>query len=102
MHGEQAGNSIADILLARISPFGQALFFSPEYGTFISFIMTIFLLTKVFIKIPEVMKLRERDYVFLSPRSLWAFGHGAYLYILWPCKSAKRIRNTMILLTRYM
>lgn len=32
--GEQAGNSIADILFGKISPSGSLLFLSPEYGTF--------------------------------------------------------------------
>ena len=70
--GEQAGNSIADILFGKVNPSGKISFSFPQSSAFYNHLTT----DKGFYKEPGTYETPGRDYVFSSPNPLWAFGHG--------------------------
>ena len=74
--GEQAGNSIADILFGSISPSGRLTFSYPQTTGHLPVYYNYLPSDKGFYKNPGSYESPGRDYVFSSPDALWAFGHG--------------------------
>lgn len=74
--GEQAGNSIADILFGKISPSGRLTFSFPQSTGHLPVYYDYLPSDKGFYKNPGSYETPGRDYVFSSPDPLWAFGHG--------------------------
>lgn len=74
--GEQAGNSIADILFGSISPSRRLTFSYPQTTGHLPVYYNYLPSDKGFYKNPGSYESPGRDYVFSSPDALWAFGHG--------------------------
>ena len=74
--GEQAGNSIADILFGKVNPSGKISFSFPQSSGHLPAFYNHLTTDKGFYKEPGTYELPGRDYVFSSPNPLWAFGHG--------------------------
>lgn len=74
--GEQAGNSIADILFGSISPSGRLTFSYPQTTDIWPVYYNYLPSDKGFYQNPEAMNLREEIMCFPLPDALWAFGHG--------------------------
>ena len=74
--GEQAGNSIADILFGKVSPSGRLTFSFPRSTGHLPVYYNYLPSDKGFYKNPGNYESPGRDYVFSNPSSLWAFGHG--------------------------
>lgn len=74
--GEQAGNSIADILFGKVNPSGKLTFSFPQSVGHLPAYYNHLPSDKGFYKKPGSYKAPGRDYVFSSPASLWTFGHG--------------------------
>lgn len=82
--GEQAGNSLADILFGKVNPSGKLNFSFPQSTGHLPAYYNHLPSDKGFYKKPGSCGKPGRDYVFSSPTPLWAFGHGlsytAFLY----------------------
>lgn len=74
--GEQAGNSIADILFGNVNPSGKLTFSFPQSVGHLPAYYNHLPSDKGFYKKPGSYENPGRDYVFSSPAPLWAFGHG--------------------------
>ena len=74
--GEQAGNSIADILFGKVNPSGKLAFSFPQSVGHLPAYYNHLPSDKGFYKKPGSYEAPGRDYVFSSPASLWTFGHG--------------------------
>ena len=74
--GEQAGNSIADILFGKVNPSGKISFSFPQSSGHLPAFYNHLTTDKGFYKEPGTYETPGRDYVFSSPNPLWAFGHG--------------------------
>lgn len=74
--GEQAGNSIADILFGKVNPSGKLTFSFPQSVGHLPAYYNHLPSDKGFYKKPGSYEAPGRDYVFSSPASLWTFGHG--------------------------
>ncbi|MCP9612778.1 glycoside hydrolase family 3 C-terminal domain-containing protein [Coprobacter tertius] len=74
--GEQAGNSIADILFGKVSPSGRLTFSFPRSTGHLPVYYNYLPSDKGFYKNPGSYESPGRDYVFSSPDPLFAFGHG--------------------------
>ncbi|WP_195662236.1 glycoside hydrolase family 3 N-terminal domain-containing protein [Bacteroides congonensis] len=74
--GEQAGNSIADILFGKVNPSGKLAFSFPQSVGHLPAYYNHLPSDKGFYKKPGSYEAPGRDYVFSSPASLWMFGHG--------------------------
>lgn len=74
--GEQAGNSIADVLFGKVNPSGKLTFSFPQSVGHLPAYYNHLPSDKGFYKKPGSYQKPGRDYVFSSPASLWAFGYG--------------------------
>lgn len=74
--GEQAGNSIADILFGKVNPSGKLAFSFPQSVGHLPAYYNHLPSDKGFYKKPGSYEAPGRDYVFSSPASLWTFGYG--------------------------
>lgn len=74
--GEQAGNSLADILFGKVNPSGKLNFSFPQSTGHLPVYYNYLPTDKGFYKKPGCYGKPGRDYVFSSPTPLWAFGHG--------------------------
>ncbi|ERI85517.1 glycosyl hydrolase family 3 protein [Bacteroides pyogenes F0041] len=74
--GEQEGNSIADILFGKVNPSGRLTFSFPKSTGHLPAYYNYLPTDKGYYKEPGSYEKPGRDYVFSSPESLWAFGHG--------------------------
>lgn len=74
--GEQAGNSIADILFGHVNPSGKLTFSFPQSTGHLPAYYNHLSTDKGYYKEHGSYIHPGRDYVFSSPAPLWAFGHG--------------------------
>lgn len=74
--GEQAGNSIADILFGNVNPSGHLTFSFPKSAGHLPAYYNHLPTDRGYYKIPGNYEKPGRDYVLSSPTPLWAFGHG--------------------------
>ena len=74
--GEQAGNSLADILFGKVNPSGKLNFSFPKSTGHLPVYYNYLPTDKGYYKKPGSCGKPGRDYVFSSPTPLWAFGHG--------------------------
>ncbi len=74
--GEQEGYSIADILFGRVNPSGRLTFSFPQSTGHLPAYYNYLPTDRGYYKAPGSYENPGRDYVFSSPESLWAFGHG--------------------------
>lgn len=74
--GEQAGNSLADILFGKVNPSGKLNFSFPQSTGHLPVYYNHLPSDKGYYKKPGSCGKPGRDYVFSSPTPLWAFGHG--------------------------
>ena len=74
--GEQAGNSIADILFGKVNPSGKLPFSFPQSTGHLPAYYNYLPTDKGYYKEPGTYTSPGRDYVFSSPAPLWTFGHG--------------------------
>lgn len=74
--GEQEGNSIADILFGKINPSGHLTVSFPKSSGHLPVYYNYLPTDKGFYHNPGSYEKPGRDYVFSSPKALWAFGHG--------------------------
>lgn len=74
--GEQAGNSIADILFGRVNPSGRLTFSFPRSTGHLPVYYNYLPSDRGFYRNPGSYESPGRDYVFASPKALYAFGYG--------------------------
>ncbi len=74
--GEQAGNSIADILFGKVNPSGKTSFSFPQSTGHLPAYYNHLPSDKGYYKEPGSYGKPGRDYVFSSPDALWPFGYG--------------------------
>lgn len=74
--GEQAGHSIASILFGDVNPSGKLTFSFPQSTGHLPVFYNHLSTDKGYYKEPGSYDKPGRDYVFSSPKPLWAFGHG--------------------------
>lgn len=74
--GEQAGNSIADILFGKVNPSGKISFSFPQSTGHLPAYYNYLPTDKGYYNEPGSYEKPGRDYVFSSPDALWSFGHG--------------------------
>ena len=74
--GEEAGNSIVDILFGAVNPSGKLNFSFPQSTGHLPCYYNYLTTDKGYYKVPGSYDKPGRDYVFASPDPLWAFGHG--------------------------
>ena len=74
--GEEAGNSIADILFGRVNPSGKLTFSFPQSTGHLPIFYNYLPTDKGYYKEPGTYEKPGRDYVFSNPSALWSFGHG--------------------------
>jgi beta-glucosidase len=74
--GEQAGNSIADILFGKVNPSGHLTVSFPQSTGHLPAYYNHLPTDRGFYHQPGSSNRPGRDYVFSSPEPLWAFGHG--------------------------
>jgi beta-glucosidase len=74
--GEEAGNSLADVLFGNINPSGKIPFSFPQSTGHLPCYYNHLSTDKGYYKSPGSYDKPGRDYVFASPDPLWAFGHG--------------------------
>ena len=74
--GEQAGNSIADILFGKVNPSGHLTYSFPQSAGHLPAYYNYLPSDKGFYRQPGSYEKPGRDYVFASTKNLWSFGHG--------------------------
>lgn len=74
--GEEEGNAIADLLFGRANPSGHLPVSFPQSSGHLPAYYNHLPTDKGFYHKPGSPEQPGRDYVFSSPRPLWAFGHG--------------------------
>lgn len=74
--GEEEGNAIADLLFGRANPSGHLPVSFPQSSGHLPAYYNHLPTDKGFYHKPGSPEEPGRDYVFSSPRPLWAFGHG--------------------------
>lgn len=74
--GEQGGNALADVLLGEVNPSGKLNYSFPQSVGHLPCYYNYLPTDKGFYHSPGSKNKPGKDYVFASPKSLWAFGHG--------------------------
>lgn len=74
--GEQGGNALADVILGSVNPSGKLNISFPQSVGHLPCYYNYLPTDKGFYKKPGKPNQPGKDYVFSSPASLWAFGHG--------------------------
>lgn len=74
--GEQGGGALADILFGDLNPSGKLNYSFPQSVGHLPCYYNYLPTDKGFYKSPGAENKPGKDYVFSSPKSLWAFGHG--------------------------
>ena len=74
--GEQAGNSIADILFGEVVPSGRLTFSFPRSTGHLPVYYNYLPSDRGFYKNPGSYDSPGRDYVFSAPSALYSFGYG--------------------------
>lgn len=74
--GEQGGYALADMLFGKVNPSGKLNFSFPQSVGHLPCYYNHLPTDKGFYKQPGTPDKPGKDYVFSSPASLWAFGHG--------------------------
>jgi len=103
--GEQAGNSIADILFGKVNPSGKTPFSFPQSTGHLPVYYNHLTTDKGYYHSPGTYEQPGRDYVFSSPDPLWAFGSGlSYTSFDYPeAKTDKKVyseNDTITVFTR--
>lgn len=74
--GEQGGMALADVLTGDVNPSGHLNFSFPQSVGHLPCFYNYLPTDKGFYHRPGEKNKPGKDYVFSSPKSLWAFGHG--------------------------
>lgn len=74
--GEQGGWALADVLLGDVNPSGHLNYSFPKSVGHLPCYYNYLPTDKGFYRSPGEKNKPGKDYVFSSPQSLWAFGHG--------------------------
>lgn len=74
--GEQGGMALADVLTGDVSPSGHLNYSFPQSVGHLPCFYNYLPTDKGFYHRPGETNKPGKDYVFSSPKSLWAFGHG--------------------------
>lgn len=74
--GEEAGHAIADVLFGRTNPSGHLPVSFPRSAGHLPCYYNYLPSDRGFYRQPGTTDKPGRDYVFSSPKALWAFGHG--------------------------
>lgn len=74
--GEQGGEALAGVLLGEVNPSGKLNYSFPQSVGHLPCFYNYLPTDKGFYHVPGSPEKPGKDYVFSSPRSLWAFGHG--------------------------
>ena len=74
--GEQGGEALASVLLGEVNPSGKLNYSFPQSVGHLPCFYNYLPTDKGFYHVPGSPEKPGKDYVFSSPRSLWAFGHG--------------------------
>ena len=74
--GEQGGEALASVLLGEVNPSGKLNYSFPQSVGHLPCFYNYLPTDKGFYHVPGSPEKPGKDYVFSSPRPLWAFGHG--------------------------
>ena len=74
--GEQGGLALADMLLGKVNPSGKLNYSFPQSVGHLPCYYNYLPTDKGFYRSPGSKNKPGKDYVFSSPKALWAFGHG--------------------------
>ena len=74
--GEQGGLALADMLLGKVNPSGKLNYSFPQSVGHLPCYYNYLPTDKGFYRSPGSKNKPSKDYVFSSPKALWAFGHG--------------------------
>ena len=74
--GEQGGLALADVILGNVNPSGKLNYSFPQSVGHLPCYYNYLPTDKGFYRAPGSRNKPGKDYVFSSPESLWAFGHG--------------------------
>ena len=74
--GEQGGLALADMLLGEVNPSGKLNYSFPQSVGHLPCYYNYLPTDKGFYRSPGSKNKPGKDYVFSSPKALWAFGHG--------------------------
>lgn len=74
--GEQGGLVLADMLLGKVNPSGKLNYSFPQSVGHLPCYYNYLPTDKGFYRSPGSKNKPGKDYVFSSPKALWAFGHG--------------------------
>lgn len=74
--GEQGGLALADVILGKVNPSGKLNYSFPQSVGHLPCYYNYLPTDKGFYHSPGDKNKPGKDYVFSSPESLWAFGHG--------------------------
>ena len=89
--GEQAGNSLADIIFGNVNPSGKLNFSFPQSTGHLPAYYNHLPTDKGYYRKPGQYGKPGRDYVFSDPSPLWAFGHGlSYTTFEYLCASTDK------------
>ena len=74
--GEQGGEALADVLLGEVNPSGKLNYSFPQSVGHLPCFYNYLPTDKGFYHSPGSPNKPGKDYVFATPKALWAFGHG--------------------------
>lgn len=74
--GEQGGHALSDVLFGKVNPSGKLNFSFPQSVGHLPCHYNYLPTDKGFYRSPGVTNKPGKDYVFSSPKPLWAFGQG--------------------------
>lgn len=74
--GEQGGHALSDVLFGKVNPSGKLNFSFPQSVGHLPCHYNYLPTDKGFYRSPGVPNKPGKDYVFSSPKPLWAFGQG--------------------------